>query len=162
MEIWKQIKGHDGYKVSNLGRIKGNSGKIITMRVKQNGYVDVSIRRSLDSRKVRLAVHKIVAQAFIPNPKRLKSINHKNLIKADNRLINLEWCTSQDNASHYAANESSNGELNASAVLTDKKVLEIRNKYATQKKSMSALAREYNVGETTISRVVHRTTWRHI
>lgn len=163
MENWKNIDGFDGYQVSSRGRIRGNSGRVINMRINRTGYVDCSMRIPSNSEKTRLSVHRLVAETFIPNPKGLPQVNHKNGIKTDNRISNLEWCTGKENMKHYyeIADEVFKGENNLSSVLTDKKVLEIREKHAN-KKSVASLAREYKCGETTIRRVVQRVSWQHI
>lgn len=160
MELWKEIIGFDGYKVSNRGRIRGNSGRIINMRIEKDGYVDVSLWKN--RRKVRARVHRLVAIAFLPNPENKPQINHKNGIRTDNRLSNLEWCTHLENSAGFVFDETFKGENNMSAVLTDKKVLEIREKYKSGNISMAKLAQEYNVGETTIGRVINRASWQHI
>lgn len=83
-EIWKDIKGYEGvYQVSNLGRIKSfprrgtiNSGKIIKSFLNKTGYYYVYLHKQ-GMRKI-LRLHRIVAEAFIPNPENKKTINHIN------------------------------------------------------------------------------------
>ena len=99
MEIWKDIEGLEGlYQVSNLGNVRSlnfrQSGMPhnLSLRIrKRDGYVTVNLRN-----KTRI-VHRLVAQAFIPNPKDLPQVNHKDEDKTNNCVNNLEWCTCKEN-----------------------------------------------------------------
>lgn len=98
-EIWKKAPGFPGYQVSNAGRICSNRRILRVDNVK--GYDRVRLYR--DKHVVRMFVHRLVALAFIPNPDGLPQINHKNEIKTDNRVANLEWCTAQYNNTYGTA-----------------------------------------------------------
>jgi hypothetical protein len=109
-EIWKDIEECEGYQVSNLGRIRsvdrvvhvGNrwggvnarryKGKLITTFAYPNGYMAFVYKKEGKVFK-NFLIHRLVAQAFIPNPDNLPQINHKNEQRDDNRVDNLEWCT---------------------------------------------------------------------
>jgi len=113
-EIWKDIDGYDGiYQVSNLGRVKSlertvNSscrvGGVRTIKEKifkevtKNRYVYISLSNNGIDKKHY--VHRLVATAFIPNLEHRKEVNHKNGIKSDNRIENLEWATPSENQKH--------------------------------------------------------------
>lgn len=113
-EVWKPVEGFEGYyEVSNLGRIKSlsravkhSSGSIMWTKEKllsampsaTLGYVLVSLRK--DGKSHKLYAHRIVAEAFIPNPQNLPIINHIDGNKANNSADNLEWCTRAHNVSH--------------------------------------------------------------
>lgn len=108
-EIWKDIPGYEGiYSVSttgivkNYGRSVGTRGgrekpKILKQRKDEKGYMRVSL---VDGKGKRTfwGVHRIVATAFIPNPENKPFIDHINSFKDDNRVENLRWCTSVENA----------------------------------------------------------------
>lgn len=114
-EEWKDIVGFEGeYQVSNLGRIRSlareklqrdahggyttfrYNGRIIKPVKTSQGYLVVPLGR----RAPCCRVHRLVAQAFIPNPLSRDMINHINGDRADNRVENLEWCTNQENQLH--------------------------------------------------------------
>lgn len=103
VELWKDIEGFEGlYQVSNLGRIKsafreGTKGGIIKQFIIHN-YPKVNLHKNGESHFIY--THRLVAKAFIPNPLNKPQINHINGNKCDNRAINLEWATSQENLQH--------------------------------------------------------------
>ena len=104
-EIWKDINGFENkYQISNLGRVKSlNNGKgFIRERILTNvldkGYLMVCLCKNSKPKNYRN--HRLVAQAFIPNPLNKPQINHINGIRNDNRIENLEWCTGSENMIH--------------------------------------------------------------
>lgn len=99
-EIWKDIEGHEGsYQVSNLGQVKSlkyGKERILTPFIDQ-GYNKVTLS---NGKEKSVRCHRLEAIAFIPNPENKRTINHKNGIKNDNRLENLEWATDSENHRH--------------------------------------------------------------
>lgn len=98
MERWKKIDGYDNYSVSDMGRVRNDKKNIILKNVKILGYVTVNLCKNGVSKKLK--VHRLVAEAFLPNPNNYPIINHKNEIKDDNRVENLEWCTIKYNTNY--------------------------------------------------------------
>lgn len=105
VEIWKDIEGFDGvYKISNTGYVKSTRNTIgrkivgehiLKGRLDVYGYKRVHLRYKNISKEY--AVHRLVAQAFIPNPENLPTVNHKDEKKLNNNVSNLEWMTFEDN-----------------------------------------------------------------
>ena len=111
IEIWKWIPGYEGYyMVSTHRRVKslnyrGNTGKtkILKQSTDRNGYKKVGLRKN-SKVKVYL-VHRLVAQAFIPNPNNLSEVNHKDENKTNNAVWNLEYCTHEYNINYGTGNK---------------------------------------------------------
>ena len=98
-EIFKDIVGFEGYyEVSNLGRIKSlwfGKERILKPAKNSNGYLFVNLCK--DKEKHKKLVHRLVTQAFIPNPENKKEVDHINTIKDDNRVYNLRWASKSEN-----------------------------------------------------------------
>lgn len=91
-EIWKTVKGYNGYyQVSNTGKVR-NPNKVLTPNVGvKNGYVYVTLRKD------KRLLHRIVAETFIPNPFNKPEVDHINGIRTDNNVCNLRWVTRTEN-----------------------------------------------------------------
>lgn len=116
-EIWKPIKGFEGlYEVSNLGRVKSLPKtrlinkhavwhipeKIMSPQERRHGYLAVFLYNGIKRENGRCgkpySVHRLVAEAFIPNPENKSEVNHIDENKQNNRADNLEWCTHKENS----------------------------------------------------------------
>jgi hypothetical protein len=107
-EIWKDIPGYEGlYQVSNTGKIKSfskfspPSGRILKTSVSR-GYVWVRLFNK-DKKYKNHTIHRLVANAFVPNPNNYKEVNHKDENKQNNNADNLEWCSRAYNMSYGTA-----------------------------------------------------------
>lgn len=108
-EIWRPVVGYEGlYEVSNTGLIRsldrfvGNrnriKGKILSIQIEKGGYCSVALSKY--GKMKRYKIHRLVAQAFIPNPEGLPQVNHKDEDKTNNSVDNLEWCSSKYNINY--------------------------------------------------------------
>ena len=99
-EIWCPIKGYEGlYEVSDQGRVRSlKSGKERILKPGSDKYGYLMVCLCKNGEKKNLLVHRLVAQAFIPNPDNLPQVNHKDENKTNNYVHNLEWCSSKYNA----------------------------------------------------------------
>lgn len=117
-EEWRAVQGYSGlYEVSDLGRVRSlpreiktynggkwtRPGKIIKPITNKDGYQQIHICK--DGKQSTITVHRLVALAFLDNPDNLPEVNHKNEIKTDNRVKNLEWCTRGYNNNYGTKNK---------------------------------------------------------
>ena len=103
-EIWKPIIGFDGkYDVSNLGNVRNATrGNILKPNKNMFGYAQYCLRMNGKGHSKR--GHRLVAEAFIPNPNELPQVNHIDGNKMNNKVDNLEWVTDKENVQHALAN----------------------------------------------------------
>ena len=166
-EIWKETK----YKkifVSNYGRVKGKSGKLLKQQISPTGYFVICIKPNGRKEKAKcLKVHRLVARAFLENPNNLPVVNHKDANKLNNNIENLEWCTYKQNAIHA----KENGLLKAKAgcyhylsKLKNDDVVWIRENYIPRDKNFGvrALAKKYGMSHCNISRIVNNVRYKNV
>lgn len=102
---WKAIVGFEGlYAVSDSGQVWSyHRHRALKPKIDRYGYETVVLRKS--NKNHHRTVHRLVAQAFVPNPNNLPTVNHINEVKTDNRAINLEWMSVADNDNYGTRNE---------------------------------------------------------
>jgi hypothetical protein len=171
-EIWKTIPGYEGvYEVSNHARVRSLNriccytnrrlmGKVLATKLTL-GYPTLGLHKN--RKTYHLKIHRLVAQAFIPNPENKPFINHINGIRHDNRLENLEWCTAQQNMIHAletGLRKPPMGERCKLSRLKKDQVLEIIKLRGTI--GVREIGRRFGVRHSTISDIHKGKTWKHI
>jgi len=172
---WKDVPGYEGfYKAHKSGKVKSlekllpnRSGFrktkeiIIANTDNGTGYKICSLSKNTIRKSILL--HRIIAITFLENPLNLNEVNHKDGNKLNNDADNLEWCTRQQNIDHSWKTKLNTciGEKHHSSILTNKKVIEIREKYASGNYSYSKLGIEYGISLFHVRDVVKRYYWNH-
>lgn len=115
--IVKDIKGYEGlYIIDSIGNVVSlpkqngsmffNEYRMLKPKTNKYGYVEVALTK--EGKTTTKLLHRLLAETFIPNPDLLPCVNHKNGMKADNRIENLEWCTRSQNTKHAYTNNLGN------------------------------------------------------
>lgn len=176
-EIWKEIPGWERYyKVSNLGNFislerkidrGNNTTKILKQRIlklcKRGLYIHMKFCRN--GKEESYQAHKLVSLIFLPNPENKKMVNHKNGIKTDNRVENLEWCTAKENVRHTHATglvHPQRGAKRYNAKLTEDEAFEILQLNRMYGLGPKMIARHYNLDSSTVTVLLQRKTWKHV
>lgn len=101
-EEWRPVFGYESrYEVSNLGRVRNADGHILKP-IKRRGYLCLNF--CVNGARKDMKIHRLVAEAFIPNPDELPFVNHKDEDKENNAVWNLEWCTAKYNCNYGTHN----------------------------------------------------------
>jgi hypothetical protein len=130
-EIWKTIPNFSNYEASDLGNIRNCKTKYILKQHKQGGYLCLGLTN--DNKEIKtVSVHRLVAFAHLPNPQNKKTVNHIDINKINNTLINLEWATAleQNNPTNRNIRKESFGH-SRSVILTDKDNGELVKRFDT-------------------------------
>lgn len=163
IEIWKPIKGYENhYEVSSLGRVK-SIDRFVKMKHGgirfckgiykkstphyKNGYHSVLLK--VNQIEKRCSLHRLVAEAFIPNSQCKAEVNHKNGNKNDNSINNLEWVTPLENTKHSIESGLTNNK---------KEIFLIKDCSILEFESMKMCADNLNISQSHLSKVVKRTS----
>ena len=166
-EIWKETE-ISGYFISNLGRLKGRSGKILKQRINHEGYYSLCLMPNGKNGKPKgIKIHILVAKAFILNPENKPQVNHIDGNKLNNNVSNLEWCTGKENMQHAFKNNLvtiHKGENSPQAKLTNEQASWIREHYILRDSVFGAraLGRKFGVAHNTILEILQNKSYKNI
>lgn len=159
MEEWRKTHIDPDFEVSSLGNLRKSNGKYKSQWRTNWGYMQAEFKN-----KKKHAVHRLIGFAFL-NDTYFEGavINHKDSDKTNNKVENLEWVTQSQNIKHsfQIGTHSIVGEKHPSAILTEKKVIEIRHKRKIGFK-VKHIATEYGVSLSTIYDICRNKNWSHI
>lgn len=173
IDEWRDVVGfEDAYQVSAYGQIKAKQKitwngkcdatrkeKILKLYKQKNGYMMINLKRN---GKIKHAlIHRIVADAWIPNTTNKPTVNHIDGDKANNTVSNLEWCTHSEQNIHASklGLKKFTGENHSRHKLKESQVIMIR--YLNQN-GLKINHNDYGVSKITIKDVINRKSWKHI
>lgn len=167
-EIWKPILGYeDYYEVSSLGRVRrvkggagATAGRILRPGKDGGGYRIVILYKKGISKTLKVSRLVLIAFAGLPAPG--KECNHKNGIKADDKLENLEWVTSSENSLHKCRILGYRGEVHGRAKLKNNDIPVIRRLLAEGKLVQREIGELFGVSRQAIWYIKHGNNWAHI
>ncbi len=157
-EVWKPIKGYEGlYQISNLGKVrsldkrvptKGGTrvikGKILKGKISKQGYLQMGITNNNNYRTNKY-VHRLVAEAFIPNINHKKEVNHIDGNKTNNRVDNLEWVSRKENMQHASNKNLIPNKLN----LDESKIIDL---YVNKNMTVKEISKVLGIYQGTVSK----------
>ena len=146
-EIWKPINGYEGLdEISNTGRVNSLiSGRILKTCPNNKGYLYVRLTK--DGQHKAFSVHRLVANAFIPNTERMEQVNHIDGNKQNNYSENLEWCNDLQNRTHAYKNG-----LRKMKTIIGIEMISTDGNYIKEFPSISEASRETGINIGNISR----------
>ncbi len=156
---FKMCRNHDGYYINPDGVVIGRRGKPLKTFKTDKGYLRTSLGYGNTFK-----IHRLVAEAFIPNPDKKKEVNHKDGNKLNNNVSNLEWATHLENMQHAVRTGLHTfgfGEESRRAILNNEKVAYIRKNFIKRHSEfgLTGLGKKFGVTATSISRVVTNKNW---
>lgn len=175
LEVFKPIKNYESlYAVSNLGRVKSLhriinnhviDEKILRPRISKDGYLSVILHK--DNKPKTFKIHRLVAEAFIPNFEMKETINHIDGNKLNNTATNLEWSTRSEQMYHayqHKLKSSDSGTENANSNLSEDDVRFIRKTFVKNSRKFGAVAlgKKFNVSHRTVLNIVEGKTYKNV
>lgn len=160
--IIKEIKNYEGlYTISNRGVIRSSyTGKIIKQHLNKYGYYQVRLYKN--KKPKNYTVHRLVAETFIPNPHKAETVNHIDGNKTNNKVENLEWCSSSENFNKaFQSDCLAKGVLNANSIFNEEQVRFIRDA-CRGGYSKRRLARVFNTTHDVIDDIVTGKSYKNI
>ncbi|AWD92331.1 HNH endonuclease domain protein [Enterococcus phage ZXL] len=159
-EHWRDIKDYEGlYQVSDLGRVKrckgsySRSERILKPQFNNHGYLRVHLYKN--NKPTHIRVHRLVAEAFIPNLENKPEVNHLDEDKTNNMVSNLEWCTRNENVNHGTRNKRISKKLKVISKGTKIKAIDIANGEWNEYCSIRECARQLELDSSNIRKCLN-------
>lgn len=161
-ENWRPVCGYEGlYEVSDVGNVRRNGVNLRLIR-RRDGYLVVNLANS--GRVKQIPVHRLVLKAFALHDPVRPFCNHRDGVRSNNRIENLEWVTTRENAAHmcHVLGTIARGETSGRSKLTNAAVREMRAIYAEGIRTLKEIGDQFGVSISTVHHAVSRLTWKHL
>lgn len=170
-EQWKEAVGFNGdYLISNFGRVRsmvygGHRGQILSVTKHRQGYLRVKLSKDVGHKSY--LVHRLVGDAFIPNPYNKETINHIDGNKANNHVSNLEWATQSENNKHafrtglHIITDKQWKSMTKGFKISNSQVIKIRELF-NNGMSLQQIADTYNVSKAQVCRIVNHKSRKYV
>lgn len=167
-EEWRPVSGYEGlYEVSDYGRVR-SLNKFGEKLIKDLSYGSgsyVTVQLSKNKKRKSFLVHRLVAEAFNPNPMNLKVVHHKDGKRHNNNAYNLEWVSSHTNnlkKTKKPRTSNRQGTFNGSCKLSEQNVLDIHRDLYNNNLTVSYVAKKYNISRTQVYHIKNGKSWKHL
>jgi predicted DNA-binding protein YlxM (UPF0122 family) len=156
-EKWREAPGYQSIEVSDKGRVRKN-GNLYSPPMGSLGYLRINAEGTQER------VHRVVAKAFLEQPRPDAEVNHKNGNKTDNRVENLEWVTKSQNMKHAHKNglSKSYGEHSSQSKLTAVEAMKVKLLAEDGRLYLSEIAQKFNIGKRHVRRIRDGKRWSHL
>lgn len=142
-EDWKEIKGFPNYMISNFGNVWNKKrNRTVSTSKNNHGYMQVCLYNN--GKKTVKTVHRIVAEAFLPNIYERDEVNHKDENKTNNNVNNLEWCNRKYNANYGTAIERTKEKKYKKTFMMDKITSKILKEFSSMQEASKETGIDYN------------------
>lgn len=156
--IWKDTTYSELHQVSSDGQVRNKKTMRILKPAERNGYFFVQLK----NRGRSLNIHRLVAEAFLPNPRGVGFVNHKNGLKNDNRIENLEWVTASENARHRVDTlRKGLGTGHGRSRYSESQILEMRDLWSKGIPS-GLIADQFKSSIAAVHTICTGKTWKHL
>lgn len=160
-ELWKPIEHNPNLMISSKGRVLIKAHANVKEEIRENffkdkdGYSKINIRRA-DGKYTQASVHRLVAEAFIPNPENKQCVNHKDSNRSNNSVENLEWVTHKENVYHsyLFGNRKKCKSVPKNTLLTDFQISQIN--FLRQHYTVNQLAKLFNIEYQSLKNIIHK------
>lgn len=162
VETWKDIEGYEGqYQISSYGSVKSLArhpkgrfasvpDKVMAFKVSKSGYQTLGLCK--DGKKTFFIAHRLVAQYFLANTENKPTVNHKDGVKTNNNVGNLEWATCKEQMSHAVTNNLL--EVRGAPKYSPELKQQLRDEYTLSGASIYSLSCKHKISERTVGRIV--------